>query len=101
MSLSPLLDYCSLSKESGDCSSDGDGQQNQQYPQSPQQQADKQLARWHYSESDRKCLPFYFTGCGGNNNNFISRQSCEDHCPKEVGKIQKRHKTLKSCFINL
>ncbi|XP_036342960.1 LOW QUALITY PROTEIN: papilin-like [Rhagoletis pomonella] len=59
-------DYCSLPKQPGDCS--------------------EQHARWHYSEADKKCMPFYYTGCGGNKNNFPSQESCEDHCPKEVAK---------------
>ena len=26
-------------------------------------------------------MPFYFTGCGGNENNFESMISCEEMCP--------------------
>lgn len=63
------LDYCSLPKQTGDCS--------------------EKQPRWYYSETDKKCMPFYYTGCGGNKNKFPSLQSCEDHCPKYVGKIFK------------
>uniref|UniRef100_A0A1B0C4R9 Papilin n=1 Tax=Glossina palpalis gambiensis TaxID=67801 RepID=A0A1B0C4R9_9MUSC len=59
-------DYCSLPKQTGDCS--------------------EKQPRWYYSETDKKCMPFYYTGCGGNKNNFPSLQSCEDHCPKDVAK---------------
>ncbi|XP_037820569.1 papilin isoform X5 [Lucilia sericata] len=59
-------DYCSLPKKTGDCG--------------------EKHARWHYSEADKKCMPFYYTGCGGNKNNFPSLESCEDHCPKQVAK---------------
>ncbi|XP_004530678.1 papilin isoform X3 [Ceratitis capitata] len=59
-------DYCSLPKQTGDCS--------EQHP------------RWYYSDVDKKCMPFYYTGCGGNKNNFPTQESCEDHCPKEVVK---------------
>ncbi|XP_065354303.1 papilin isoform X3 [Calliphora vicina] len=59
-------DYCSLPKKIGDCG--------------------EKHARWHYSEADKKCMPFYYTGCGGNKNNFPSLESCEDHCPKQVAK---------------
>lgn len=39
------------------------------------------LARWGYDERMRRCVPFYFTGCEGNQNNFISRADCEKVCP--------------------
>lgn len=31
-------------------------------------------------------MPFYYTGCGGNNNNFGSRDACESDCPPKIGK---------------
>lgn len=43
-------------------------------------------ARWYYSETESKCMPFYFTGCEGNQNNFLSLEKCEEHCPKQIGK---------------
>ena len=27
------------------------------------------------------CRPFYYSGCGGNYNNFLSRQQCRSVCP--------------------
>ena len=39
------------------------------------------LARWGYHQFTRRCVPFYYTGCGGNNNNFLTQAECEDVCP--------------------
>ena len=30
-------------------------------------------ARWRFDEEARACVPFYFSGCGGNQNNFVTR----------------------------
>ena len=30
-------------------------------------------ARWHFDEEARACVPFYFSGCAGNQNNFATR----------------------------
>jgi len=32
-------------------------------------------------------MPFYYTGCNGNKNNFESRDACESDCPPKIGKI--------------
>ncbi|KAH8295400.1 hypothetical protein KR018_010895, partial [Drosophila ironensis] len=61
-----LKEHCSLPKQTGDCS--------------------ERLAKWHFSESEKRCVPFYYTGCGGNKNNFPTLESCEDHCPRQVAK---------------
>uniref|UniRef100_A0A8C5R749 WAP, follistatin/kazal, immunoglobulin, kunitz and netrin domain containing 1 n=1 Tax=Leptobrachium leishanense TaxID=445787 RepID=A0A8C5R749_9ANUR len=37
--------------------------------------------RWAYSQLMRQCLSFVYGGCQGNQNNFESKQACEDHCP--------------------
>jgi hypothetical protein len=33
--------------------------------------------RWYYDQDQGRCLPFTYGGCGGNENNFASRQVCE------------------------
>lgn len=60
-----LTASCNLPKQEGDCS--------------------EKHARWHFSEKDNKCMPFYFTGCGGNDNSFRSIEECESSCPQKVG----------------
>jgi hypothetical protein len=32
--------------------------------------------RWSYSQKLSRCKPFSFSGCGGNTNNFNSKQEC-------------------------
>ncbi|XP_078604135.1 sushi, von Willebrand factor type A, EGF and pentraxin domain-containing protein 1-like [Branchiostoma floridae x Branchiostoma japonicum] len=39
------------------------------------------LARWSYHPDADDCLPFVYTGCGGNENNFLSRDQCLQTCP--------------------
>ncbi|XP_064486146.1 kunitz-type U19-barytoxin-Tl1a-like [Ornithodoros turicata] len=38
------------------------------------------IPRWHFNETDGRCKEFSYGGCGGNENNFSSRQACEDSC---------------------
>ncbi|KAM3592018.1 uncharacterized protein V6R79_011662 [Siganus canaliculatus] len=37
--------------------------------------------RWAYSSSLRQCQSFIYGGCEGNDNNFESKESCEEMCP--------------------
>ncbi|XP_050294454.1 papilin isoform X2 [Anthonomus grandis grandis] len=57
-------DYCTLPKAEGNCTA--------------------REPRWHYGAHEQRCLPFYYTGCHGNKNNFNSKDACEENCPKEV-----------------
>ncbi|EGT33025.1 hypothetical protein CAEBREN_18581 [Caenorhabditis brenneri] len=42
--------------------------------------------RFFYNEDSQKCEQFTYSGCGGNGNNYESRESCEDRCaPPPVG----------------
>ncbi|XP_064108154.1 papilin-like isoform X7 [Macrobrachium nipponense] len=56
-------DLCTLPKASGLC--------------------DETLPRWYYDSAEERCMPFYYTGCDGNTNRFISRGECEATCPGE------------------
>jgi len=38
-------------------------------------------ARWGFNPEIRKCLPFYYSGCEGNDNNFNTVEECETMCP--------------------
>ncbi|CAH2307696.1 WAP, Kazal, immunoglobulin, Kunitz and NTR domain-containing 1 [Pelobates cultripes] len=37
--------------------------------------------RWAYSALMRQCFSFIYGGCQSNQNNFESKDACEDHCP--------------------
>ncbi|ULT92782.1 hypothetical protein L3Y34_010106 [Caenorhabditis briggsae] len=42
--------------------------------------------RFFYNEDSQKCEQFNYSGCGGNGNNYESREACEDRCaPPPVG----------------
>ncbi|XP_058455705.1 papilin isoform X3 [Malaya genurostris] len=47
---------------------------------------DGKLARWHFNRDSNKCMPFYYTGCGGNENQHDSLDQCEERCPPKVEK---------------
>ncbi|KAM6964080.1 WAP, Kazal, immunoglobulin, Kunitz and NTR domain-containing protein 2-like [Tautogolabrus adspersus] len=37
--------------------------------------------RWAYSSILQQCQPFIYGGCDGNDNNFESKEACEEMCP--------------------
>ncbi|XP_014217269.1 papilin isoform X2 [Copidosoma floridanum] len=57
-------DSCSLPRTEGNCT-------------------DK-YSRWYFDQQENRCMPFYYTGCGGNKNNFASRDACESDCPPKI-----------------
>nr|XP_053774833.1 tissue factor pathway inhibitor-like [Desmodus rotundus] len=40
------------------------------------------ITRFYYNSVTRKCLPFNYSGCGGNENNFTSKKACRKACKK-------------------
>ena len=38
-------------------------------------------ARWFYNRQTHQCTPFFYSGCGGNGNNFLTKEHCEARCP--------------------
>ncbi|XP_076157869.1 tissue factor pathway inhibitor 2 [Alosa pseudoharengus] len=40
------------------------------------------IPRYYFNSVTKMCEEFEYSGCGGSNNNFISRQSCIDVCGK-------------------
>ncbi|CAO2577779.1 Thrombin inhibitor hemalin [Lemmus lemmus] len=56
----PLPALCKLPMEKGECRAT--------------------LLRWHYNIKSGKCERFSYGGCGGNENNFLSRNQCRLAC---------------------
>lgn len=40
----------------------------------------KRMEKWYFDKSMQKCLPFEYSGCGGNKNRFESMDECSDSC---------------------
>lgn len=38
------------------------------------------IQRWGFDPSSGKCVEFSYGGCGGNSNNFETREACEKLC---------------------
>ncbi|KAM9486949.1 tissue factor pathway inhibitor a isoform 4-T4 [Clarias gariepinus] len=57
--------------------------------------------RFFYDSEAHKCLPFNYTGCGGNKNNFEHKRQCIRTCmkgSKKSGKIRIKSKTANVLF---
>ncbi|VBB31005.1 unnamed protein product, partial [Acanthocheilonema viteae] len=39
------------------------------------------LNRWYFDQTSRQCLQFIYTGLGGNENNFLTAETCMQKCP--------------------
>uniref|UniRef100_A0A0R3RG30 Kunitz/Bovine pancreatic trypsin inhibitor domain protein n=1 Tax=Elaeophora elaphi TaxID=1147741 RepID=A0A0R3RG30_9BILA len=67
----------------------------------------EKISRWFYDASSKKCLKFVYSGLGGNENNFLSRKSCEescrereDYCPHGDPLMGVSGKTLVKCGVD-
>ena len=56
---------CSLSRDSGPC--------------------EASINRWYFCYHDNICKQFQYGGCGGNDNNFLSKDDCEGMCMASTG----------------
>lgn len=45
---------------------------------------DAAFPRWFFSTATEQCEPFLWGGCGGNPNNFETREACETECGRAV-----------------
>ncbi|CAD7079097.1 unnamed protein product [Hermetia illucens] len=37
-------------------------------------------SRFRYKSDTNECIQFIYSGCGGNSNNFLTKESCEEAC---------------------
>eukprot|EP00118_Oscarella_pearsei_P021536 m.242357 g.242357 ORF g.242357 m.242357 type:complete len:741 (+) comp40218_c1_seq43:378-2600(+) len=49
--------------------------------------------RWHYNKEKGKCQEFEYSGCFGNENNFVTNEKCKQKC---VGRSQCCKQTVKT-----
>ncbi|KAF4106106.1 hypothetical protein G5714_013768 [Onychostoma macrolepis] len=38
------------------------------------------MSRWYYSQQTKKCMHFWYSGCGGNENRFLTEDECFREC---------------------
>lgn len=46
----------------------------------------EKIPKWFFDREENRCMPFYYTGCDGNDNQFDSEDECLEDCPKVVGR---------------
>lgn len=51
--------------------------------------------RFFYNYSTGRCRPFSYSGCGGNENNFVSKKSCLRICKKGFSKKNGERRLIK------
>ena len=59
--------------------------------------------RYYFDRTKLMCVPFEYSGCGGNANNFVSLSHCESSCHfmKNSMTSDDHSKTEQDLFINL
>ncbi|VIO87999.1 Uncharacterized protein BM_BM2587 [Brugia malayi] len=67
----------------------------------------EEILRWFYDANYKKCLEFTYGGLGGNENNFLSKKSCEescrgqkDYCPHGDPLMEASGKALVKCGVD-
>ncbi|VDN00530.1 unnamed protein product, partial [Onchocerca ochengi] len=65
------------------------------------------IPRWFYDTSRKKCMKFTYSGIGGNENNFLSKENCEescrgseDYCPHGDPLMEASGKGLAKCGVD-
>lgn len=57
------------------------------------------VTRYYFNNRTLTCQEFEYSGCGGNENNFVNKESCEKRCVKKPKKALKDHPKFKKCFL--
>ncbi|XP_059372839.1 collagen alpha-6(VI) chain-like [Carassius carassius] len=54
------------------------------------------ISRWYYSQQTKKCMRFWYGGCGGNENRFLTEDECFKECVStESENLQKDDSSFK------
>jgi hypothetical protein len=53
------------------------------------------IPRWGFDAEKGACVPFTYGGCGGNDNNFATREACERGCPACDDALCDEHQTCR------
>ncbi|XP_071820760.1 complement receptor type 2-like [Apostichopus japonicus] len=61
---------------------------------------DKSVPRWAYDVGSKVCVPFNYSGCGGNENNFVTRDQCTQTCPDRCPTCPQRVSLSELCRQN-
>uniref|UniRef100_H0XT57 Tissue factor pathway inhibitor n=1 Tax=Otolemur garnettii TaxID=30611 RepID=H0XT57_OTOGA len=57
------------------------------------------VTRYYFNQRHKACEAFIYTGCGGNENNFVNKKDCKHVCAKALKK--EKNKTMpKLPFVN-
>uniref|UniRef100_A0A023G3R8 Putative tick kunitz 87 n=1 Tax=Amblyomma triste TaxID=251400 RepID=A0A023G3R8_AMBTT len=52
--------------------------------------------RWFYTRQNKTCSPFYYCGCGGNENNFPEEDVCIQTCDPQMYDYEEYEKNLEN-----
>lgn len=44
------------------------------------------MPQWFYNPKKQRCMRFIYGGCGGNDNNFDTKEECKKACMRNKGK---------------
>lgn len=76
-----LVAECSLHKAAGTCT--------------------EKIPKWYFEPKEKRCIPFYYSGCGGNGNHFDSLEECNDQCPVKKGEPPILNSKITTSLVNL
>ena len=58
------------------------------------------IPRFYHDKADGTCKQFYYGGCGGNNNNFQTKDECESNCKSKDGQKPKDNQSENESICN-
>jgi len=68
-----MLHVLHLSYATGDC-----------YDPDDTGSCDDAVTRWYFDHNKGDCKAFYYSGCGGNGNNFLHYEDCVAFCSRSM-----------------